>query len=188
MKILAAQCPEKRNPTVVHLSKTTALLSPSFFGFRRTPASETLSSRCTSTVLLWFRKSSGFWCRFCTLIFIVPETTLVSSRTLSFFLSIDSILLVLFQHRVDSCDSLPLLPFQFSHFWRQNFAIWVSDLCFSSPSSSIFDIRASISSDVVQFQYGFWVDQTHVLSICTSSPRHHQLGSCSSVDEIRPTS
>ena len=44
-----------------------------------------LFPRCTSTSLCWWFKAwSGFWCRFCTLIFIVLETTCVSSRTLSF--------------------------------------------------------------------------------------------------------
>ena len=48
-------------------------------------ASEVLFPRCTSTSLCWwFRRWSGFWCRLCTLLFIVQETTLVSSRTLSF--------------------------------------------------------------------------------------------------------
>ena len=60
-----------------------------------------------STILLcrWFRGRSGFSCRFCTLILIVPETTLISLSNTVLLLSIDSILLVLFQHHVDSCDS-----------------------------------------------------------------------------------
>ena len=44
-------------------------------------------------------------------------------------------------------DSLPLLLFQFSRVRRQSFAIGVSDLYFFSPSSSIVDNWASISSD-----------------------------------------
>ena len=51
---------------------------------RWTPASETLSYRCTSTIFFchWFRGRSGLWHRFWTLIFIVPETTIISFRTL----------------------------------------------------------------------------------------------------------
>ena len=62
-------------------------------------------------------------------------------------LSMNSIPLVLFQHHVDPCDSWPLLLFQFSHFGRQSFVMWVSDLCFSSPSCSTSDNLVSISSD-----------------------------------------
>ena len=36
---------------------------------------------------------------------IVPETTTISSRTPVLLLSIGSILFVLFQHHVDTCDS-----------------------------------------------------------------------------------
>ena len=51
---------------------------------RWTPASEVLFPRGTSTSSRWwFRGSSGFWCRPCTLIFIVPETAIVSSQTRS---------------------------------------------------------------------------------------------------------
>ena len=51
---------------------------------RCTPAPDVLFPRRASTSLCWwFRGWSGFWCRFCTPIFIVSETTLVTSRTLS---------------------------------------------------------------------------------------------------------
>ena len=55
--------------------------------------------------------------------------------------------LFLFQRHIIPCDSWPLLLFRFSHIWRQNFAIKVSDLYFSSPLSSTSDNWASISSD-----------------------------------------
>ena len=43
---------------------------------RWTPASEVLFPRCTSTSLCWWSRGwSGFWCRFCTLVLIVPEST-----------------------------------------------------------------------------------------------------------------
>ena len=44
-----------------------------------------LFPRRTSTSLCWWlRGCSDFWCRLCALVFIVPDTTPVSSRTLSF--------------------------------------------------------------------------------------------------------
>ena len=82
------------------------------------------------------RRWSGFCSQFCTRIPVVPETALVSSRTLSF--------------------CFPLIANSFSSFnttespatryhcscltWRQSFVIEISDLCFSSPSSSTSDI------------------------------------------------
>ena len=52
---------------------------------RWSPASEVPFSRRTSTSWCWWLGGwSGFYCRLCTLIPVVPETTLVSSRTLSF--------------------------------------------------------------------------------------------------------
>ena len=52
---------------------------------RWTPASEVLVPRQTSTSLCWWLRGwSCFSCRFCTLILVVPETLLVSSRTLPF--------------------------------------------------------------------------------------------------------
>ena len=38
-------------------------------------------------------------------------------------------------------------PISFFHGWRENFAVEVSDPCFSSQTSSTFDNWASISSD-----------------------------------------
>ena len=50
---------------------------------RLASASEAPFSRRISTSWCWWLRGwSGFWCRFCTLIHVVPETTLVSSRTL----------------------------------------------------------------------------------------------------------
>ena len=91
-----------------------------------------------------------FGFRFCTLFFIVPETTLVSSRTLSFLLSIDGILLVRFQHHVDPAIRNPFLLFQFTHVGLQSFAVCVSDICFFSPSFSTSDNLVSISFDEFQ--------------------------------------
>ena len=86
--------------------------------------------------------------------------------------------LFLLQRHVFPFDSWPLLLFQFSRAWRQSFVIEVSDLYFSSPSFSIFDHWASISSDespcrTIPTQ--FWVARTHVFSMCTDFPRHHRM-------------
>ena len=65
-----------------------------------------------------------------------------------------------------------------SHFWCQRFVIRVSDPCFSSPSFSIFDNRAPISSDECPCHptpIRFWVDQTHVILICTDFPGYHRI-------------
>ena len=72
---------------------------------RWTPASGALSRRTSTSWFWWFMVWSGFWCRFCTLIYIVLETTLVSISNTVLWLSIDSILLVLFQHHSIPCDS-----------------------------------------------------------------------------------
>ena len=48
-------------------------------------------------------------------------TCLLSNTAL--LLSIDLILLVLFQHHLIPCDSKPLPLFQFSYFWRQSFTV-----------------------------------------------------------------
>ena len=72
-------------------------------------------------------------------------TCLLSNTAL--WLSIDSKLLVLFQHLLIPCDSQPLHLFQYPHIWRQNFVIEVSVLCFFSPSFSTSDSQASIFSD-----------------------------------------
>ena len=59
-------------------------------------------------------------------------------------------------------------------------AIEVSDLYFSSPLSSIVDNWASIFSDESPCRtipIRFWVARTHVFSICTDFPSHHQMES-----------
>ena len=115
---------------------------------RRTPASEVPFSRRTSTSLCWWL--SG-WSGFLVLISHARYRRagncigLLSNTVL--LLSTDSKLLVPCQYHLITCDSQSLLLFQFSHFWRQNFVVEVSDLCFSSPSSEAFDNQASISSD-----------------------------------------
>ena len=140
---------------------------------------------------LWLRRWSGFWCWFCTLITVVPETTLGLLSNTVLLLSIDSKLLVPFQYHLIPCDSEPLHLFQFCHFWRQIFVIEVSDLYFFPPSFSTSDNQASISSD--QFPchtipIRFWVDQTHEFSIYTNFPGYRQVGSLSQTIEFHPIS
>ena len=61
---------------------------------RRTPASEVPFSRRTFSSWCWCLGGwSGFYCRFCTLVPVVPETTLVSSRTLSFCFPLEAFFL-----------------------------------------------------------------------------------------------
>ena len=137
---------------------------------RRIPASEVPCSRRTPTSWCWWLRGwSGVRCRlWCTLMTFVPETTLVSSRTLS---------LPLNPLRLLTTSHVSILSFLAS-----KFVIEVFDLHFSSPSSSTFDNWVSIFSDEFPCRTiptWFGVDQTHVFSICTGFPEHHQLGSCS---------
>ena len=89
----------------------------------------------------------GFWCHLCTIFALMPETTLVFLRRLSFFFPLMA--------QIPFPPSTPLNPFRFLtnalvsilSFLASNFEIEVSDLCFSSPSFSISDSHASISSD-----------------------------------------
>ena len=60
------------------------------------------------------------------------DTTLVSSRALLFCFPLITTSLSSVKATIP-CDSQPLHLSQSSYFWRQNFAIEVSDPCFSSP-------------------------------------------------------
>ena len=98
--------------------------------------------------------------------------------TTGLFLSTGNRYLFLLQRRLVPFDSWPLLLFRFSRVWRQSFVIEVSDLYSYSPLSSISDYWASISSDRFPCRtilIRFWVDQTHVFSICTDFPRYHRM-------------
>ena len=65
-----------------------------------------LFSRRTSTSWCWWLRGwSYFRCRFCTIVTLVPETALVSPRTLTFLLSTDSKFLFLSQCHFIPCDS-----------------------------------------------------------------------------------
>ena len=97
--------------------------------------------------------------------------------------------LFLFQHHIIPCDSSPLHLFRFSHVWRQNFSVEVSDLYSFSPSSSIFVSWASIPSGEFPchtIPIRSWVVQNLVSSICTDSPEYHQMESSSLIIEFRP--
>ena len=95
---------------------------------------------------------------------VVPETALRSSRTLSFFSPATR------NHR-------PCLNFVISgvKFSKSKF----SSFFFSSPSFSTSDNWSSISCDESPCHtilIRFWVDQTHVFSICTDFPEPHLMG------------
>ena len=145
----------------------------------------------TSTSLCWWLRGwSGFWCQLCTLIPVVPETALVSSRTLSFYFP----LIIAFSL---SSFNTTLIPEIRNH--RPCFNPLISGV---EVSQSEFLIYASLHHRfqfliigiryllmnffVIQFQYGFV--QTHVFSICTSFQRFHQMGFASSIIEFRPIS
>ena len=104
------------------------------------------------------------------------------------FLSPDNIYPFLFQRHLNPFDYWPLLLFQFSRVCRQSFATWDYDLYFFSPWSSIFDNLASISFDEFPCRtilVRFWVDPTHVSSICTDIPGHHQTVSLTQLTKFR---
>ena len=82
-----------------------------------------------------------------TILGLVPETVSVSFRTLAFFFPLVTNYLVLRLRHSFPFDSEPLPLIQFSHSWRQIFAIGVSDLCFSSPQSSTSAFWASVFFD-----------------------------------------
>ena len=56
------------------------------FGLPRLASASGISfSRRTSTSWCWWLRGwCGFWCRFCTIVVLMPDTALVSSRTLPF--------------------------------------------------------------------------------------------------------
>ena len=96
-----------------------------------------------------------------------------------FCLSTGGKYLFFLQHLLVPFDSWPLLQIQFSHAWRQSFVIGVSDLYSFSPFVfQFFDTWEPMSSDESPCRtIRFWVDQTHVSSICTDSSRFHRMES-----------
>ena len=90
---------------------------------------------------------------FRTIVTLMPETTLVSLRTLPFFLPLVTSSFSSYNTTQSPFDFSPLLLTQFSHAWRQSFAIEVSDLFSSSPSSSTSANWASMSSDESPCRY-----------------------------------
>ena len=155
-------------------------------------ALDTSFLRHTSTLWEgWLRRCGGsvFWF-LGTILTLMPETALVSFRTLAFFFPLVIKYLFLLQRHWSPFDSWPLLLFQFSRAWRQSFVIGVFDPYFSSPLSSIIDKWAWISSDespcrTIPIQF-FWVAQTHIFSMCTDFPRYHRRESLTLIVELRP--
>ena len=123
----------------------------------------------------WF----GFRCRFRTIVTVMPETALVSLRTLTFFSP-------LVTNTFSSFNTTNPL-FRFSNVWRQNFAVKVSDLYLFSPLFATFDYWASKSSDDFPCRtipIRFSVDQTHVSPTCTDFPEYHLVDFLSSTMEF----
>ena len=106
-------------------------------GYRRmaplvTFAMDTSFLRHTSTSWQeWLRRCGGsvFWF-LRTIVTLMPETAMVSFRTLAFFLSTGNRYLFLLQRHLSPFDSWTLLLIQLSLVWRQNFVIEFSDLYF----------------------------------------------------------
>ena len=154
-------------------------------------ASDTSLPRHTSTS--WCGRLNKRW-RQCVLVFAHDRyshdgscTGLLSNTGL--ILSTGNKHLFLLQHHSTTFDSWSLFLIQFSHAWHQSFVIEVSDLCSSSPLSSISDNCASTSSDESPCRTipkRFWVDQTHLSLVCTDFPRPHQMEFLTSTTELHP--
>ena len=153
-------------------------------------ASDTSLPRHTSTSWCgWLRRCGGsvFWF-LRTILGLVADIATVSLRTLAFFFPLVTYLFLL-QRRLVLFDSLPLLLIQFSHIQRQSFVIEVSDQYSPSPWFLNFDIWETVSSDESPSRtipIRFWVDQTHVSSICTDFPRYHRMELLHWTTELRP--
>ena len=140
----------------------------------------------------WLRRCGGIWVRFllCTIVTRMPETALVSLRTLAFLFPLITSTFSSFNATQslsthDHCSCSP-----FSRVWRQSFVNAVSDLYSFSPLSSTFDFGASISSDdspCRTIPMRFWVARTHVFFICTDLPRHHRMEFLTLIVELRPS-
>ena len=140
-------------------------------------ASDTSFPRHTSTSCHWkLRNWGGFQCRFlCTIVTLMPETALVSLRTLASFFPLTANTSSSFNAYwslaiLDNCSSFdsPVPGVRVSQ-------SKVSDLYSFSSSSSISYIWASTSlneSRCRSFRRQFWVAQTHIFSICADFPRN----------------
>ena len=162
IQIISARL-SKNGPLVTFASDTSLLrhTSTSWYGWLR---------RCGGSVFWFLRTILGF----------VAETASVSLRTLAFFFPLVTDTFFLLQRQLIPSDSLSLFLIQFSHAWRQSFVIEVSDVYSSSPWFATFDSLEPMSFDESPCRtilIRFWVDQTHVSSVCTDFPRYHRMES-----------
>ena len=98
------------------------------------------------------------WVFFRTIVTLMPETTLVSFRTLAFFFPLVTNTFSSFQRHSIPFDSWPLLLFQFSCVWRPSFVIEVSDpnsLHHGFQLLIVWNRYLLMNLQIVQFQYGF---------------------------------
>ena len=150
-----------------------------------------LFPRHTSTSCRWWLRRCGgsvFWF-LRKILGLVPETARVSLRTLAFFFP----LITGTFSSINAWQSHSTLYhcswFNSPHAWRRSFAIEVSDLYSSSSWFSTFDSWEPMSSNESPcrtIRIRFWVDQTHVSSICTDIPRFHRMEFLTSMTELHP--
>ena len=92
---------------------------------------------------LWFRGRSKLWHRFCTIIFIVPETTTISFPTLPLCFPLPAFSFSSFNTSLIPATLNHCSFFQSSHFWPQSFVIWVRCVQFSKAALRHAIIRES---------------------------------------------
>ena len=167
------------------------LAGPSRHSTTGTFSSGTSGSRRSSLILLHERIRRRIrLCHFCTLIDIVAETAIVSSRTMSVGFPLPTISKNSLYTLFCSLDSWPRRSSQNFRFWRQNSYFVYLARYFFLPSSSIRDNQVQLSSDESPghtIPRRSWVSQTLVFLICTILPRHHQVGFLSLTIKFRPT-
>ena len=167
------------------------LTKPSRRSTAGTSASGTSGSRRISLILLLGRIRRRIrLSQFSTLINIVAETEIVSSRTLPVGLPLPTISNIFFVHAVLSPDSWPRRSSQNFRFWLQSSYFEFPARYFFSPSFSICDNQVLFSSDESPghtIPIRSWVSQTLVFLICTILPRCHQVGFSSQTIKFRPT-
>ena len=137
-------------PIVVQFSKL-----PQHFCLRFLFVLQALCAAFYLVVLQPCRAGTSTWCTINTLI---PETALVSLRTLALSLSTGNKNLFLFQRHLSPSDVWPLHLFKFSRAWRQSFVNGVSDLYFFHHSIQFLIVanrHLLMEIHVVQFQYVF---------------------------------
>ena len=161
-------------------------------GFLRLASASGISfSRHTSTSCfwrLWLRGRFGFRRRFRTIVTLMPETALVSLRTLAFFFPVVTNTFSSFNTTqspvtLDHCSCVDFLMSGVK-ISQSKFLIYTSSHHCLQPL--IIERRNVLMNlHVVQFQHGFWVDEIYFF-ICTDFPEHNRVEFLSSTTNFRP--